>query len=235
MYMIYNFSNTNISNNKKIILILRGHIRDSFKTINLYNLIKSIYIKYPNLEIYIHTWNIYNNNLSWRIIEPNYNIVNINIILEYFNDIKNIIKHIIIEDDSQIKLIGNLNGKIAPYCAHPIKGWKNYWYSQFKIFIDINDIIINMRFDVLYNSNSIEKETIYNFINDNINIINDKLYKNIFLFDKETLGIDNIYIGNINTMTKLVNKFYYELDNIIINYLDIRSAEFLVFYINNIL
>ena len=92
-----------------------------------------------------------------------------------------------------------------------------------------------MRFDVLYNSNSLEKETIYNFINDNINIINDKLYKNIFLFDKETLGIDNIYLGNINTMTKLVNKFYYELDNIINDYLDIRSAEFLVFYINNII
>jgi hypothetical protein len=135
---------------KKIILILRGHIRNSFKTNNLYNLIKNIYIKYPNLEIYIHTWNIYNNNISWRKLEYNYEIVDINIILTYFNDIKDIIKHIIIDNDTLIKLIGNLDNNIGR-SSMPIKGWKNYWYGKFKILnyinniniIDINDIIIN--------------------------------------------------------------------------------------------
>jgi hypothetical protein len=49
-----------------MILILRGHIRDSFDNNNLYELIKSIYEKNGDLMIYIHTWSIFQNNLSWR-------------------------------------------------------------------------------------------------------------------------------------------------------------------------
>jgi hypothetical protein len=92
-----------------------------------------------------------------------------------------------------------------------------------------------MRFDVLDNSNSINDNNIYNFIDNNINNINDKLYKNIFIYEKEHGGIDNIYIGNINTITKLINKFHYELDNIIDKNAHIQHQEFLVFNVNNII
>ena len=54
-----------------MILIIRGHIRNSFETKNLYNLIKEIHIIFPGLKIFIHTWNIFANNISWRNININ--------------------------------------------------------------------------------------------------------------------------------------------------------------------
>lgn len=45
--------------NQSLIVIIRGHIRDSFKTHKLYNFINNIYNLNSNLKIYIHTWNIF--------------------------------------------------------------------------------------------------------------------------------------------------------------------------------
>ncbi len=66
----------------------------------------------PNIKIYILTWNIQSNSLSWRIIETDNRIVTNQIIYEYFKDFKDLIKHIIIDDDKNIKLIGNFDGKV---------------------------------------------------------------------------------------------------------------------------
>lgn len=236
-----------------MILIIRGHIRNSFKTKDLYNLIIKIYNIFPNLKIFIHTWNIFSNNISWRHIDVNSQIVNDEIIYEYFDELKHLIKHIIIDDDTKIQLIGNLCGKINNG-QMPIIGWKNYWYGKYKI-IDFlynthnnennvnennvnddnnqNEMIINFRFDLLDNSNSFDETTIINFIKNNTEI---KFIKNIFLFnDEHHYGIDNIYIGNINTMYKLIHSFYYELDDIISKNNDIKNQEKLVYRINSIL
>jgi len=51
----------------------------------------------------------------------------------------------------------------------------------------------------------------------------------MFLYDHEHTGIDNIYIGNINTMYTLIRTFFYELDNILCNSPDISNPENLVF------
>ena len=222
-----------------MILIIRGHIRDSFEGKSLYNLVKKMYSIYPCLKIFIHTWNIFANNISWRKINTNHKNVNNEVIYDYFDDLKYLIKHIIIDDDTKIKLIGNLSGKInnGPM---PIIGWKNYWYGKYRIIdylynakIDENEIIINCRFDVIINSNSFNEETIINFINNNIKII---FTKNNFLFNDENhCGIDNIYIGNINTMYKLISKFYYELDDILIKHNYTVNQEKLVYIINDIL
>ena len=222
-----------------MILIIRGHIRNSFETKNLYNLIKEIHVINPDLKIFIHTWNIFANNISWRNININERCVNDKIIYDYFDDLVHLIKNIIIDDDTKINLIGNLFGKInnGPM---PIIGWKNYWYGKHKIIdylyninIDDNEMIVNFRFDILNNSNNFDEETIVNFIKNNSKII---FTKNIFLFNNEHHnGIDNIYIGNINTMHKLINKFFYELDDILIKNHDTVHQERLVYRINTIL
>ena len=139
-----------------MILIIRGHIRNSFENKILYNLIKEIYDLFPDLKIFIHTWNIYCNNLSWRIMDIDSRIVNEELIYEYFDDLKHIIHNIIIDDDTKIQLIGNLNGNINDGFM-PIKGWKNYWYGKYKIidFLknklddDNKEPIINFRFDII--------------------------------------------------------------------------------------
>jgi hypothetical protein len=221
-----------------MILIIRGHIRNSFETKKLYNLIKEIHIIFPDLKIFIHTWNIFANNISWRTININEQTVNDKIIYDYFDDLKYLIKNIIIDDDNKIKLIGNLSGKINNGLA-PTIGWKNYWYGKHKIIdylynsnIDENEMIVNCRFDVMSNSNSLDDKIIVDFIKNNSNTI---FTKNIFIRDEEITGVDNIYIGNIKTMYKLINKFFYELDDILINNSKTVNQEFLVYRINNIL
>ena len=122
----------------------------------------------------------------------------------------------------------------------PIIGWKNYWYGKHKIIdylynsnIDENEMIVNCRFDVISNSNSFDDNRIVYFIKNNSNII---FTKNIFIFNDENhCGIDNIYIGNIKTMYKLINKFFYELDDILINNSNTIHQEMLVYRINTIL
>jgi hypothetical protein len=221
-----------------MILIIRGHIRNSFQTKQLYQFVKKLHITFPDLKIFIHTWNIFSNNISWRNITINEQNVNDNIIYDYFDDLKHLIKNIIIDDDSKINLIGNLCGNInnGPM---PIVGWKNYWYGKYKIIdylyninININEMVINSRFDVMSNSNSFDESFIVNFIINNSKII---FTKNMFLFNYEEPGIDNIYIGNINTQYKLINKFFYELDDILIKNNDTINQEKLVYRINNIL
>jgi hypothetical protein len=220
-----------------MILVITGHIRQSFKTKSLYDLIKSLYNIDTDLKIFIHTWNVFSNNISWRKINSDNKTVNDTIIYDYFGDLKHLIKHIIIDDDTKINLIGNLHGKIG-ISRTPIIGWKNYWYSKYKIIDYIystniyrNEMIINTRFDVNNNSNSVNNDIIIKFINNNSNIM---YTKNIFLFNDENhLGIDNIYIGNIYTMYILINKFFYDLDDIIIKNKNTRNPEKLVYRLNN--
>ena len=119
----------------------------------------------------------------------------------------------------------------------PLKGWKNYWYGKYSIInyiyntdIDKNEFVINTRFDLFCNSNNFNYIQIINFIKNN----NKNLFiKNKFLVDKNCAGIDNIYIGNINTMYTLIHKFYYELDNILTINNKIKNQEYLVFQLND--
>jgi hypothetical protein len=221
-----------------MILILRGHIRKTFESQRLYNLIKQIYTIDPTLKIYIHTWNIVANNISWRRIDLDNRYVSKEFVCSYFSDLKHLIEDIIVDDDTKIQLIGNLKGTInnGPM---PIVGWKNYWYSKYRIIEHIynkniytNEPIINVRFDVLNNSNNFNEDKILDFIKNNSN---KQFTKNTFLYDTETNGIDNLYMGNIHTMYVLARHFVYNLDEILIKHNDTIHQERLVFRLNNIL
>ena len=237
-----------------MILIIRGHIRDSFSSTILRDFIKKIYKMNPDLKIFIHTWSIFSNNISWRDIKKYDVPVTEEIIYNYFYEIKDIIKHIIIDDDTQIELIGNKTGFInnGPM---PLIGWKNYWYGKYQIIDYIynniesdesDELVLNTRFDImnllpsyiLSNISFIEtninihntEEIILDFIKNNIDV---KFTKNILLFNAECHGIDNIYIGNIKTMYTLIRHFFYELDNILIENNDIIHQEKMVYRMNN--
>lgn len=140
----------------KFIFIIRGHIRESFQNKKLLDFLLKVERLY-DIDIYIHTWNVFSNGISWRDIPQNINTVTTEQIYTYFtNVLKNKIKHIIIDDDSKIELIGSTDGKIS---GAPKKGWKNMWYGQYKIIQYINDnvknynneLIVNMRFDLFGN------------------------------------------------------------------------------------
>jgi hypothetical protein len=220
-----------------MILIIRGHIRNTFKDSLFLKLIRKLCYFIPDLDIYIHTWNIFANNKSWRDIEINENIVTKDLIYEYFAEIKSHIRHIIIDDDTNIELIGNLEGNVGNSLM-PLIGWKNYWYSQYKIIqyiyennADFNEIIINTRFDVLNNSYSVTESEILYFITKNKNLTKP-IYKNIFIHDR-IIGVDNIYIGNIHTMFPLIQHFFMNLDSILTKYTNFFNQEKLILYVNH--
>lgn len=227
-----------------MIIILRGHIRNSFDDEKLYNFIKKIYNFNNNIEIYIHTWNIKQNNISWRAIQENLESIIEDTIYNYFKDLGHLIKCIIIDDDKKIQLKGKVNGKIG-IGPCPLLGWKNYWYGQFRIIDFINNIfenkekkVLNLRFDILSNCTNFSKAQITYFNEENlINFINQNLdktiSKNIFLFNEEKFGIDNIYIGNIKTQYLLITHFNNNLDSFLNSYKNIRHQEFMVFNENN--
>jgi len=224
-----------------MILVIRGHIRNSFETLDLYNFIEILYNTFSDLKIFIHTWSIFSNGISWKKIDINNTNVTEETIYNYFGEFRKCIKHIIIDDDQNIQLCGNLVGTInnGPM---PIIGWKNYWYGKYKIIDYIynnfkcdDEMIVNTRFDLLNNSNSIfnNKTYVLNFVKKNKQVVS--FTKNTFLFRNETNGIDNIYIGNIETMYKLIKKFNFELDDILSKNNDTINQEKLVFRINSIL
>ena len=228
-----------------MILIIRGHIRNSFDNLELFEFIKTLYNSNKDLKIYIHTWNIYANNLSWRFIETNNNIVTKEKIYEYFGEFKELIEDILIDDDTKINLFGKTEGYIHPEGFMPLRGWKNYWYGKYQVInhifnniykkkLDLNEMVINFRFDIFsnYNTDKYEKREVLEFIEKNSK---NNFSKNIFLKDQEFFGVDNIYIGNIYTMYRLTNKFFYFLDDILKIHNNTIHQEFLVFRVNNYL
>jgi len=230
--------------------MIRGHIRSSFETPYLYNTIKYLSLN-NDLEIYIHTWDIFQSKISWRNLEEKNTKVTVEIINNYFKDLTPLIKKIIIENDKHIVLHGYREGFIV---NAPLIGWKNMWYGQYKLIEYIkqnvplvkqnvnkqdDQLLINMRFDLFDNSIVFDFMTVLKFINNVIyykNLTNLTLTKNIFIKNHpRCFGIDNFYIGNINTMNTLISHFHYNLDHIINIYFfnkKIKCHEVLVFLEN---
>lgn len=221
-----------------MIILLRGHIRTSFNDNRLYSFIKHLCITYKDIEIYIHTWDIMQSNISWRKIEKKEILITNNIIHKYFKDCSKYIKHIIIDNDKTILLNGKTDGLISGSQC-PIIGWKNYWYGQYSIIDNINNcitdknkFILNIRFDIFYNPHSFIERDIFVFINKYYRI---NLSENKFIHDKFFLGCDNCFIGNVKTMYKLINHFHHNLDDILNKFNRIVHQEGLVMIENSIL
>lgn len=218
-------------------LILRGHIRNSFDNELLLDFVNDLIVRYSDIKIIIHTWDVFSNSLSWRYVPTNNRPVTENIIMDYFKNINNYIKKIIIENDKNIPLIGNTSGTINGNNM-PLIGWKNYIYGKYKAMdyiiknklCDSSELIINTRLDLMSNSNIFTKETIFEFLDKNINNV---FTKNLFMFDYEKAGIDNFYIGNKLTMYKIALHFHNNLDKIIAFYPHIINQELLIFKENN--
>jgi len=231
-----------IAQQPSIIIILRGHVRNSFDDNKLYEYLLYLNNKYK-LYIFIHTWNIKSNNISWREVEENKSTINEDIIIKYFKNIT--IQKILIDDEQNVKLSGNVVGLIKTTLM-PIKGWKNMWYGIYKIInyilnnineynLDANSYALNLRFDYFINStinqfNVNDLDVLYNFESNNISFLKNKVGEcNMY-------GVDNIYFGKIYKMYYTANLFNSSLDYIIDCFDDIHAQERLVYnlqkYIN---
>ena len=216
-----------------MILVLRGHIRNSFKDDRLYKFIKDLSELYPDLKLYIHTWSVLQSKISWRTLEENTAAVTETLLLNYFKDLSPRIKKIIIENDQKIQLIGATEGLIRRTKA-PLIGWKRYWYGKYQIAkylketADPAESVMNTRFDLFHLPYfSHEESVFFSFLQ-----ANPRPKKNQFLRNGCFPGMDNFYIGTVDTQFRLAERFHHQLDyiiefhkNIFIDY-----QEYYVFY-----
>jgi hypothetical protein len=146
----------------------------------------------------------------------------------YFGDIP--IQHIIIDDDKQNQLVGNVNGTI---CSSPMPtlGWKNYWYGKYRLINYVkehelpDEPVINCRFDIFCNSNHFCFDHIKCFLSKK-----NKIERNYFIHDG--IASDNFYVGTVDSLHHLINYFHFHLDDICQKYAFIGNQEKLVFMIN---
>lgn len=210
-------------------ITIRGHVRNAFSTDELYTLLKELSTKYP-IEIYIHTWNKKQNNISWRPIENDDTIVNTLVLKSYFRDVFDYVREVIIEDDSAIELNGNLSGTMASTRTN-ILGWKRYIYGQYIVLQSVYDqsnedeFVLNTRFDLFTNSYVFPYDEILRFIEKNYTTSHKT---NVFMREGFYCGVDNIIIGSAKTNYMLMKHIHMNLDSILLENRTIKNPEFFV-------
>ena len=212
-----------------IIILLRGYIFNSFKDAELCNFVKKLCDQYT-VTIYIHTWNRYSIDGEFTRKSD---------ILNYFSEIKDVIKSITIDNDKNFDLIGDDAGNIFSTRISKIS-WKRMWYGIYKTTLKIKNeepsskqpLVINMQFDLFNNYNLfINEKELLEFVKINID---KNLNKNLFLRDSTNLiDIDNFYVGSIESMYNLSYNFHNNLDYIDSLYSKIYYQEAVVYYENN--
>lgn len=217
-----------------MILMIRGHIRNGFENDNFYNLIKNISNTFDT-KIYVHTWNIFQNSLSWRHLVHDPNQVNKKVLQDYFRDLNPLIKNIIIDDDTKINHPGTTEGVIGRTRC-PVLGYKNMFYGMLKLSKNVFDnepkeeIVVQTRFDVLTNSFGIHTDRILEFLKNPPNN-NDRIK---FISEVPFNGIDNIYMSTVENMYRFLQRMYFNLDGINEKHRETRHQEHLSFFERNI-
>ena len=216
-----------------MLLLIRGHIRNAFDTEDLYNFVKQIHQLYK-VDIYIQTWSVFSNSISWRPISDNPIKVTDEIIRAYFKEVP--IKSILILDDTKITITGNKTGFVIK-SGIPIIGWKNMWYGKAAVADHVAEcehsdtLLINTRFDLFCNSNNPTAANLLLFVEKNNNTQPTSL---IFMSSLACCGIDNFYITTVAINSRISHHFNTNLDEILSRreYHSTVHPEKLVFYEN---
>lgn len=219
----------------KINLLLRGHVRNSFNNKAFYLLLKQITHDFET-DIYIHTWNVVQTSLSWRGMHNDHTEVNENFLKNYFEDVWDNVKHVIIEDETKITLLGNTEGNIgATPC--PVRAYKNMFYGKLQVAeyvynnVPHHETAVQTRFDILTNSNSTPPENIFNFLSSPPKT--DERIKFISMDPNPRCGIENIYMSSVENIYKFINWFYLNFDQVYEKHNRTWNQEFPVFFERN--
>jgi len=204
-----------------MILVLRGHVRDAFKNFLIKNFVEDLVRKYPDLKIYIHTWNKIQSSRSYRKMEDINTPVTRGMISNYFGKkVMANVKHVMIEDADEVVYYGDIEGNI-PATSTPKIAWKNMWAGKYSILkyvydneSDKDETTINMRVDYFLNPLVENKRSVLEFIKDSINT-NEIKFTDKTIISPMHHGCDNVYCGPLNRIYLISQKFHFKLDEVI--------------------
>jgi hypothetical protein len=203
----------------RLAFCLRGHIRDGLSNSRLKDYLTLLKKQGYDIDLFLHTWNVSEAKSSYRTLDHDSSFeVKQDILSKYFKGFN--IKQIIIEDDSQLKLRGNLEGKI-PGSKCPLIAWKRMWAGKFKLISHLYhnhtydyDLVVNTRYD------KFTTPVCYTPTKNLLKMTTDGeglsvKYPQYYRFLK---GVDNYYCGSVQTIYDLTYDFHYSLDEIIAKY-----------------
>lgn len=208
-----------MSERKALKLIVRGHIRSSFDDQRLKGLVDKLQDIF-DLTVYVQTWSVFQNSISWRRLEAIPREVRKSDIESY---LAVPIKSIQIIDDQSIKHIGNVEGNIGKTPC-PIVGWKNMYYGMMaaasRAFYSEgpDEVGMQMRFDILSNPFSPSEHEIIEFANREYGALKDNPADDErirFLRMRCFLGVDNMYMARVADMHRFISYMYYDMDRIL--------------------
>ena len=226
---------------QRLNLIIRGHIRRTFENTLFYDFLCEMEKRFT-LSIYIHTWTLAECESNWRNIDQDARKCGVSemMIRDYFKDKVKYIRNMTIEDDENIELYGNLEGRIANTYM-PVKSWKRFIYGLKRSMqiVHEDDRIhpsLNIRFDMIqYRYFS----TWHGFNFDNMvanfmSYIDSRRIGNPNFRRVNTIGpnrswYDNCLYGKYDIFVNLFETLHTKLDQIIDTYEgNVRSQEFIV-------
>ena len=232
-------------------LIIRGHIRNALKSNSLYRLVREISAQWP-IKIYIHTWNVAQTSLSWRQMRDDSTIVSETMVINYFRELSGLIDTVIVEDDKNVCLEGDVKGKIASTPC-PVKGYKYMFYGMMRAAEAVaekaapDELVVQTRFDVYSNWVSFSNKQILQFMSqkpaewERIRFLvrpgesREELENRLERWKRWgaeyephwTVGIDNTYMARVADMRDFLQHMFHNLDRINAKYPKVQHQEWL--------
>jgi hypothetical protein len=215
----------------KIAFCIRGHIRNGLTDNRLNDYLNILKRAGHSVHLFLHTWDVSEAKSSYRQLDHDKSfMVNKKILKDYFNE--HIIKHIIIENDSKLKLVGNLQGNIVGSKC-PIIAWKRMWAGKFNLISylkdnytdDDYDLVVNTRYDKF--THSVCYTPTKNLLK--ITTAENGLSLKYPQYYRYLKGVDNYYCGSLQTIYDITYAFHHSLDEIASQY-NIQSFHEEIFY-----
>jgi hypothetical protein len=214
----------------KIAFCIRGHLRNGLNDNRLNDYINLLKRSGHSVDLFLHTWDASEAKSSYRTLDHSKSfVVKKSILKDYFKE--HTIKHIIIANDSKLKLIGNLEGAMTPSSC-PLIAWKRMWAGKFQLiqhlkdnYSDDYDLVVNTRYDMF--THDVCYTPVKNLLK--MTTVGDGLSLKYPQYYRHLKGVDNYYCGSLKTIYDITSAFHYSLDEILEHY-SIRSFHEELFY-----
>lgn len=222
----------------RIALLVRGHERGTFGDAAFARYVGGLGDRLGGALVtaFVHTWAESEAKASHRPIDRSrVRAVSDRDVREYLDGSVDV-AWVGVDDDSRISLPGSTEGRIGGIPARP---WKNMWYGKHRACSAIGasgvefDAVVCVRVDIFSNMESRSYAMINTASMDRAiraALGCDDPEKIHFVREGTCPGIDNFYVGRPRAVTRLIDRFHYEMDDIRSRYPHVHHQEFLVYY-----
>jgi hypothetical protein len=200
----------------KLALVIRGHVRDGLFSTGLKQHIDYMQQRGHKVDLFLHSWSESEARCSYRKLDRSHLFT---ITPEYLNAYFKgcTVKKILVQDDSALKLHGNLTGTVSSTKC-PVIAWKRMWAGKYEIIKYVYDTycgdydrVISTRYDMFTNSVCYTPVKNLLALSDDVSKLSLKYPKYYRLLK----GVDNYYAGTVETLHSISYDFHYSLDNIL--------------------